>query len=1541
MRKLNKLNLLKTMYDLFMGLSKYLKKRNRKYLSVITIIVIVIATFNPSFINTGFAETIIVPKSPDAPHTITAYPQSDNVIIEGYTEANIRLTVKVIHATRGGGIVTSVEEAIPYDDPATPENEGLVEVNHPGIAGICWQGITADIIPGDLVQVIVEDVNNNVLWIDQTLVQNIKTEMAEQLNENTIVVHGSAQGADGNPIPIERLEHRLINGDGFSINGKNTLRAPGDDGEGTLKYDAEGSIHWTATYTGLDPVDITKALEADSVAIWLGGVDPGAASELTIYEVGEDITGGPQPPCMEPLEILPPPPGSERVLPVPEGLTVNVTNYNNVTLNWTPSTDSSVTGYSVYREGQLIANINKPDETTPVATTYEDVNVPKDAQTYQVLARDEVGNRSVLSAVVTAVTTRRPAADITVNNPPSAGLEITPFPSRDFISATGYLESDLVTVEVIRNGYIISTASNITPQDDSETAVFDGLVEVNHPGAACWEGVTPDLRTGDIVRLTAKNADGTTRTVDQTKVANVVGEIAVKVQDSEIDPVTGDKNTGIVEIHGSAMGADGKPIPPSQLEQRLVNGKDRFDYNDGRRTLRASGGDEVLDGILTYDPIDPVTNPLGLNWTTRYEGLNNEDVRRALEAESLMYWLGSDPAGATELTIYEIGLEDTPGPAIGACSAPLEPADVKAPSKPVVSGKIMAGTKDTVQLTWEPSTDDWYVNGYEILKNDQVIARVGANKTEFTDHDVLPGKQKYQVRAFDSASPRELTVTTIIEQIYRGLGKEFGNFSELGTVEVTVTGTIPPSKPKDLLAKILESTSEPSSKNVELTWSPSIDDKGINEYTIYRNGIEIGRTVERSFQDTVPSTSGIQYEYKVQAVDIEGNSSEESDSVNIKMTEFDSVAPEKSDLQLNIPDIHGKDIALKWTESSDDNGISTYQIFRGTERIAVVNHLTTTFVDKDVPAGTYNYTVRAADSYGNLSEPSNEEVGVIANDPPELPRRITVYPSRDAVEATGYAKDIPVTVSVLRKDLATGEYKLISSTSEIMPIDEDPDTARFESIVEVNIQPAGTQPLNGWNTVTPDIRPFDIVRVTQDGIPDQVTVSYIKAGMPIQTAPDTVMIRGVAMNEDGTPIPVDQIDTEGGTTVYDQEGSVKWTSTFNGLTPQEVTALMQQEVNVTWLGRDGINSLGNERTIFENNPEISGGPAGGTSPAPIEENVAIVNTLTPIGFADQQAATESAVQTFTLANSGKINMTIDSIYLAGKDTQDFTFNADDCSVVAPGESCTISVTFKPISIGNKSAVISILTNAYNTPYVTAALNGKGITSSAPDQPSIPTQQLNENTQIKQGSNGKWQIPVVIKWNASSNGTVTTYKLQQSTDNGTFMDIEVGEETSKTLLLELGTLSQEKKYQFRVTACNEENCSAWTTGEQFAVVGIDNKNTSSFSFRDKWTEQTLSGAFGNTVHYVAESGARVDLRKLDFSSTGSIAFVTTKGSNRGSVSFSVDGSKRSTALSLNAPTLQMGQVVYVANNLEPGREHDIQVYSNNNNRVDFDMFVLIK
>src|ERR1700712_3585822 len=118
---------------------------------------------------------------------------------------------------------------------------------------------------------------------------------------------------------------------------------------------------------------------------------------------------------------------------------------------------------------------------------------------------------SLLSTTALIASAASPAAAAgIVNNPPVLPHSILVFPSRSFISASGYAADDVVRVSVI---HPVDALGNVTtvnsvdmiPADDPGTPEFDGIVEINHPGGGCWLTNTPDIRPGDNVRLSIVN----------------------------------------------------------------------------------------------------------------------------------------------------------------------------------------------------------------------------------------------------------------------------------------------------------------------------------------------------------------------------------------------------------------------------------------------------------------------------------------------------------------------------------------------------------------------------------------------------------------------------------------------------------------------------------------------------------------------------------------------------------------------------------------------------------------------------------------------------------------------------------------------------------------------------------------------------------------------------------------------------------------------------------------------------------------------------
>ena len=99
-----------------------------------------------------------------------------------------------------------------------------------------------------------------------------------------------------------------------------------------------------------------------------------------------------------------------------------------------------------------------------------------------------------------------------------------------------------------------------------------------------------------------------------------------------------------------------------------------------------------------------------------------------------------------------------------------------------------------------------------------------------------------------------------------------------------------------------------------------------------------------------------------------------------------------------------------------------------------------------------------------------------------------------------------------------------------------------------------------------------------------------------------------------------------------------------------------------------------------------------------------VLSSTGLSFGDQSVGTTGAAQTVTLTNTASATLNVSSVHASG----DFR-ETDNCTApLAPGTSCSITVSFRPTNIGPRGGNITISSNAAGSPQ-TVSLSGVGIT----------------------------------------------------------------------------------------------------------------------------------------------------------------------------------------------------------------------------------------
>ena len=145
-------------------------------------------------------------------------------------------------------------------------------------------------------------------------------------------------------------------------------------------------------------------------------------------------------------------------------------------------------------------------------------------------------------------------------------------------------------------------------------------------------------------------------------------------------------------------------------------------------------------------------------------------------------------------------------------------------------------------------------------------------------------------------------------------------------------------------------------------------------------------------------------------------------------------------------------------------------------------------------------------------------------------------------------------------------------------------------------------------------------------------------------------------------------------------------------------------------GSTGAKSL--TLSIPSNDPDPSENPAKvaltgiGASGAGLSPDITVA-PLT-LNFGSINVGSTSPAQPVTIGNVGTSNLVIKTI---ASSSAQFQKTADGCAnqTLAPGQNCTVSVQFKPGSIGLKSAMLSIASNDPDESPVKVALSGTGTT----------------------------------------------------------------------------------------------------------------------------------------------------------------------------------------------------------------------------------------
>ncbi|NVJ20757.1 PQQ-dependent sugar dehydrogenase [Myxococcus sp. AM011] len=180
--------------------------------------------------------------------------------------------------------------------------------------------------------------------------------------------------------------------------------------------------------------------------------------------------------------------------------------------------------------------------------------------------------------------------------------------------------------------------------------------------------------------------------------------------------------------------------------------------------------------------------------------------------------------------------------------------------------------------------------------------------------------------------------------------------------------TQPPTVPTGLVL------SNVTCDSATLTWSPSTDNQGVAFYDIYHDGQHMKAVSGAVVSTDLTVVPGATWGLYVNARDAAGNVSQGSATLTI--------TPPPCQVDTQAPSIPtgvtatalGTSVTVSWSASTDNVGVSAYDVFRGGVKIGTVSGAPpgTTFVDSGLSPNTaYAYTVVARDAQANASAQSS------------------------------------------------------------------------------------------------------------------------------------------------------------------------------------------------------------------------------------------------------------------------------------------------------------------------------------------------------------------------------------------------------------------------------------------------------------------------------------------------------------------------------------------------------------------------------------------
>ena len=374
-------------------------------------------------------------------------------------------------------------------------------------------------------------------------------------------------------------------------------------------------------------------------------------------------------------------------------------------------------------------------------------------------------------------------------------------------------------------------------------------------------------------------------------------------------------------------------------------------------TAAQSAGDLNVVAIGWYDTTSQVLSVTD-NRGNNYQRVAGPTTQAQAGTQSIYYApnIVAAPAGGTTITVTFNAAVNYPDVRIAEYSGidPLNPVDVS------VSGTGSGATSSSGSVTT--------TNPNDLL--------IGANYV--TSHTTGPGTGFTQrvITNPDGSILEDRVVTTAGSYSATAALNNCDWIMQMVAFRAAMSGppdTSAPSTPANLIATAT------SSSQINLSWTASTDNVAVSGYQIERcqgagcSNFSALTTVTTTSYSNTGLTASTPYSYRVRAIDGAGNTSGYSNVSSASTPAAPDTTAPTAPTNLSATPVSSSSINLSWTASTDNVGVTGYQVHRCqgatcTNYAQVGTASGTTYADGSLAAATtYRYQVRATDAAGNLS----------------------------------------------------------------------------------------------------------------------------------------------------------------------------------------------------------------------------------------------------------------------------------------------------------------------------------------------------------------------------------------------------------------------------------------------------------------------------------------------------------------------------------------------------------------------------------------------